>query len=46
MMATDDRRASIDGLGSWGEGGRFVSWLRAEIQPSKEGAVMIAMVKR
>jgi hypothetical protein len=48
-MEMDDRRASVDGYGCGGEGGgggRFVSWLRAEIQPSKEGAVMIVMVER
>jgi hypothetical protein len=33
----------------WGEGrggGRFVSWLRAEIQPLKERAAIIDMVER
>jgi hypothetical protein len=49
MMATNDWRASVDGLGSRGDGGatiRFVSWLRAEIQPPKEMAAMIVMVER
>ena len=48
-MEMDDQRASVDVYGCGGEGGgggRFVSWLRAEIQPSKEGAVMIIMVER
>jgi hypothetical protein len=43
----DDRRASVDGYGCGGEdggGGRFVSWLRAEIQPLKDGVGMIVMV--
>ena len=47
MMATDDRRASVGGYGCEGEGGgggRFVSWLPAEIQPSKEGVSMVVMV--
>jgi hypothetical protein len=49
MMATNDRRASVGGLGCGGEGGgggRFVSWLPAEIQPLKEMATMIVMVER
>ena len=48
-MATDDWRASVGGYGCGGEGGgsgRFVSWLRAEIQPLKERAAMIVMVER
>jgi hypothetical protein len=48
-MATDDRRASAGGLGCGGEvgaTGRFVSWLRAEIQPPKKGGRMINMVER
>jgi hypothetical protein len=48
-MATDDWRASVGGLESGGERGatgRFVSWLRAEIQPPKERAAMIVMVSR
>jgi hypothetical protein len=46
-MEADDWRASIDGYGCGGEGGggrRFVSWLPAEIQPSKEGVSMVVMV--
>jgi hypothetical protein len=46
-MEADDRRASIDGYGCGGEGrggGRFVSWLRAKIQPLKDGVGMIVMV--
>ena len=48
-MASDDWRALVGGLESGGEGGvtgRFVSWLRAEIQPLKERAEMAVMVKR
>jgi hypothetical protein len=48
VMATDYRRASVGGLGCGGEGratGRFVSRLKSEIQPSKEGAAMIIMVE-
>jgi hypothetical protein len=46
-MEADDRRASVDGYGCGGEGGgggRFVSWLKAEIQPPKEGVLMVVMV--
>jgi hypothetical protein len=46
-METDDRRAFVDGYGSGGEGGgggRFVSWLWAEIHPLKEGVSMVVMV--
>jgi hypothetical protein len=47
-MEADDRRSSVSGLGCGGEGGggggRFVSWLRAEIQPLKDGVGMIVMV--
>ena len=48
-MATNDQRASVGGYGCGGEGratGRFVSWLRAEIQLPKEGAWMMVMVER
>ena len=48
-MDGDDRMASVPGYGCGGEGGgggRFVSWLRAEIQPPKEMAAMIDMVER
>ena len=41
-MEADDRRASVGGYGCGGEGGgggRFVSWLQAEIQPLKDGDV-------
>ena len=47
-MEMDDRRAFVDGYGCGGEGGRggrFVSWLRAEIQPLKEGMWMVVMVR-
>jgi hypothetical protein len=48
VIEMDDRRASVDGYGCGGEGGgggRFVSWLRAEIQPSEDGVLgMIVMV--
>jgi hypothetical protein len=46
-MEADDRRASVDGYGSGGEGGgggRFVSWLWAKIHPPKEGVPMVVMV--
>jgi hypothetical protein len=46
-MEADDRRESVDCYGCGGEGGgggRFVSWLRAEIQPLKDGVGMIVMV--
>ena len=46
-MEADDRRAFVDGYGCGGEGGgggRFVSWLKAEIQPPKEGVLMVVMV--
>jgi hypothetical protein len=46
-MEGDDLRASVDGYGCGGEGGgggRFVSWLPAEIQPPKEGVSMVVMV--
>ena len=47
-MEADDRRASVGGYGCGGEGGgggRFVSWLQAEIQPLKEGMWMVVMVR-
>jgi hypothetical protein len=47
VMEGDDRRTSVDGYGCGGEGGaigRFVSWLRAEIEPSEDGVGMIVMV--
>jgi hypothetical protein len=46
-MEMDDRRASVDGYECGGEGrggGRFVSWLWAEIQPTEEGVGMIVNV--
>ena len=46
-MDSDDHRASGGGYGCGGEGGgrgRFVSSLRARIQPPKEGVLMIIMV--
>jgi hypothetical protein len=47
VMETDDQRAPVGGYGCGGEGGgggRFVSWLRDEIQPLKEGVWMAVMV--
>jgi hypothetical protein len=46
-MVADDWRASVDGYSCGGEdggGGRFASWLRAEIQPLKDGVGIIVMV--
>jgi hypothetical protein len=46
-MEANDRRASVDGYRcgeEGGGGGRFVSGLRAEIQPLKDGVGMIVMV--
>jgi hypothetical protein len=48
VMEADDRRASVNGYGCEGEGrggGRFVSWLRSNIQPLKDGGRMIVMVE-
>jgi hypothetical protein len=47
-MDGDDRMASVCGYGCGGEGGGgggFVSWLGAEIQPSKEVVQKIVMVE-
>ena len=46
-IVVDGWRALVDGVRCGGEGGgsgRFVSWLRAEIRPPREGARMILMV--